>query len=230
MAFPFLSEEEIFPHPSEAEEQGIVAIGGDLTPSRLLSAYHFGIFPWYSEEDPIIWWSPDPRFVLFPNNLKISKSMRPYFNQAKYQITYDTHFSLVILACQRIKRKNQSGTWITSEMAIAYEKLHELGYAHSVEVWSEGKLAGGLYGISLGKMFFGESMFTLAPNASKFAFISLVSNLKKKGFTLIDCQQETAHLESLGAASISRDSFLDLLSVNRKEKSANFKWTDWFSN
>lgn len=230
MPIHFLSDDQgIFPHPLNADNQGILAIGGDLSPERLISAYSFGIFPWYSDDDPIVWWSPNPRFVLYPSELKISKSMRSSFNQKKFHVTYDTHFEHVILACQRITRKSQDGTWITNEMLEAYLALHKMGIAHSVEVWKGDKLAGGLYGLSLGKMFFGESMFTLAPNASKFGFISLVKALINKGFTLIDCQQETAHLASLGAKAIERSEFLELLGGNRKKENHRGLWTEWLT-
>ena len=225
-----LSEDNIaFPNPLQASEEGILAIGGDLSPARLLMAYNNGIFPWFNEEDPILWWSPDPRFVLFPEELKVSKSMRPYFNQKKFDWTLDTEFRTVILNCQQSIRRGQYGTWITEDMLEAYCHLHELGYAHSVEVWKEGDLVGGLYGIALGKCFFGESMFTHEKNASKFGFISLVRLLTQKGFNLIDCQQETRHLSSLGAKSISREQFLSLLHDNRKEKTYVGNWSDWIS-
>ncbi len=216
-----------FPHPELADERGILAIGGDLSIDRLITAYSFGIFPWYSQDDPIIWWCPEPRFVLYPDKLKVSKSMRPYFNQKKYHVSFDTFFPHVVKACQKIRRDGQEGTWITNDMFEAYCALHERGYAHSVEVWKGDKLAGGLYGVSLGKMFFGESMFSLAPNASKFALISLTRRLIERGFTLIDCQQETDHLRSMGAENISRKNFLNLLRKNRLESSYVGKWTSW---
>ena len=181
-----------FPDVEESTEEGIVAVGGDLSVERLILAYSKGIFPWYSsDKSPILWWSPDPRFVLFPENLIVSKSMRPYFNQNKFQVTWDQNFEDVIINCQKIDREDQPGTWITSKMLASYIQLHKKGYAHSVEVWLGNELVGGLYGISLGKVFFGESMFAKVSNASKFGFISLVKQLKQKGFLLIDCQQET---------------------------------------
>lgn len=225
--FHISEDKPIFPHPSLADEQGLLGIGGNLLSNTLISAYRAGIFPWYNENDPILWWSPDPRFVLYPSELKVSKSMRPYFNQKKFQVTFDTEFPHIIKACSRIRRDGQKGTWITSDMEEAYVVLHELGYAHSVEVWEDGKIAGGLYGISLGKMFFGESMFTLRPNASKFGFISLVNVLKSKGFVLIDCQQETKHLASLGARAISRALFIDFLKQNEAEKDHVGNWGHW---
>ncbi|WP_020537413.1 leucyl/phenylalanyl-tRNA--protein transferase [Lewinella cohaerens] len=212
----WLPEDELrFPHPNESSPDGLLAVGGDLSPERLLLAYSWGIFPWYSADDPILWWSPDPRFVLFPNDLKVSKSMRPYFNQQKYRVTYDTSFSEVIKACSAIPRDGQVSTWITPEMIQAYELLHKLGYAHSVEVWQDDMLVGGLYGIAMGKVFFGESMFAKATNASKFGFITLVRDLKGKGYQLVDCQQETRHLASMGAQRMKRSEFLERLEKNR---------------
>ncbi len=225
-----LSEEEIkFPHPSLASEMGILAMGGDLSPQRLILAYRYGIFPWFNEGDPIIWWSPDPRFVLFPDELKVSKSMRPYFNQKKFTCTLDRNFEQVIRHCQQSRRGpyGESGTWITEGMLEAYIQLHDMGIAHSVEVWKEEELVGGLYGLAFGKCFFGESMFTKVSNASKFGFIQLVRLLREKGFRLVDCQQETRHLASLGARSISRKEFLELLKKNEREEDPIGKWTDW---
>lgn len=202
----------IFPDPMLANSEGILAIGGDLSAERLLLAYRMGIFPWFNPDDPIVWWSPDPRFVLFPDELKVAKSMRPYFNNQKFQLSFDTQFEEVMRHCQQSKRKGQDGdTWITEDMIGGYCSLHDLGYAHSVEVWQEGILVGGLYGIAMGKCFFGESMFTKVANASKFGFISLVHRLQAQGYELIDCQQHTKHLESLGARALKRPHFLDLL-------------------
>ena len=226
----WLSDDNIaFPHPDLANEDGMLAVGGDLSPERLIKAYELGVFPWFNPGDPIIWWSPDPRFVLFPDELKVSKSMRPYFNQKKFELTVDTKFSAVMRACQMQKRKGQmGGTWITEDMVVGYTKLHEMGYAHSVEVWKDSKLVGGLYGISLGKFFFGESMFSIESNASKFGFILFVQKLKSLGFTLIDCQQETRHLKSLGGRSIPRTEFLERLELNAIETSIFGNWTDLF--
>lgn len=224
----WLSEDHnVFPDPELANEDGVLAVGGDLSPERLLTAYQMGIFPWFNEGDPILWWSPDPRFVLFPDKLKVAKSMRPYFNQRKFDYTLDKDFRAVIHQCQTQRRKGQyGGTWITEEMLEAYCRLHQLGYAHSVEVWQKDELVGGLYGISLGKIFFGESMFTHVSNASKFGFISLVRLLKKLDFQLIDCQQETRHLESLGAENIARETFLDYLEKNKKEPALRGSWSE----
>ena len=219
-----------FPHPSMANEDGILAVGGDLNPQRLLKAYQEGIFPWFNPGDPIIWWSPDPRFVLFPDELKVSKSMRPYFNQKKFRLTVDQNFVAVIRACQQQKRKGQiGGTWITEGMINGYTRLFELGYAHSVEVWKEEQLVGGLYGIALGKIFFGESMFSTESNASKFGFILLVKKLRELGFNLIDCQQKTKHLESLGGRSIPRTEFLQFLERNANEPNLLGSWSTIFA-
>ena len=223
----WLSEEDLeFPHPELANEDGILAIGGDLSPQRLIRAYSIGLFPWFNPEDPILWWSPDPRFVIFPSELKVAKSMRPYFNQQKYQLSFDTDFESVIRACQKAYRKGQNGgTWISEGMIDAYCKLHQKGIAHSVEVWDKGKLVGGLYGVSLGKVFFGESMFSLKSNASKFGFISLVRKLEEQGFWLIDCQQHTNHLESLGGRGIPRTTFLEFMRKNMDEQTLQCNWS-----
>jgi leucyl/phenylalanyl-tRNA--protein transferase len=206
----------IFPHPSLADDDGLLAVGGDLSPERLIFAYQKGIFPWYNEGEPILWWSPDPRMVLFPKDLKVSKSMRPYFNQPKFTVTYNQQFEAVMRSCSQQTRTGQAGTWISEDMIKAYCTLHQLGVAHSVEVWQGEILVGGLYGIWLGNVFFGESMFAKVTNASKFGFISLVQKLIAQGVQLIDCQQETKHLASMGAAPISRTLFLEYLAENEK--------------
>lgn len=212
--FWLYTDDYSFPDPSLSNPDGLLALGGDLAPERLLEAYKLGIFPWYNSDDPILWWSPDPRLVLFPQELRISKSMRPYFNQPKFQISFDQSFSAVMRGCQEMERAHQAGTWINEDIIEAYTELHHMGHAHSVEVWQDGQLVGGLYGISLGKFFFGESMFARASNASKFGFISLVRWLQAQDFQLIDCQQETAHLMSLGARAISRSEFMAKLQEN----------------
>jgi len=220
-----------FPDVEESTEEGIVAVGGDLSVERLILAYSRGIFPWYSSDrSPILWWSPNPRFVLFPENLIVSKSMRPYFNQNKFKVTWDQNFEDVIKNCQKIDREDQLGTWITNKMLAAYIQLHKKGYAHSVEVWMGNELVGGLYGISLGKVFFGESMFAKVSNASKFGFISLVNQLKQKGFLLIDCQQETKHLESFCANAIKRKDFIDILNHNNIEETYIGSWENYFNH
>ncbi len=221
----WLRENELnFPHPQQASSDGLLAVGGDLSVKRLLLAYSWGIFPWFTHGDPILWWHPNPRFVLFPDQLRVSKSMRPYFNQQKYRTSYNQAFSEVIRSCCSVARRGQESTWITEEMIEAYEKLHAAGFAHSVEVWQEDQLVGGLYGVAIGRVFFGESMFAKASNASKFGFITLVRDLQRWGFQLIDCQQETRHLESLGAMSISRQQFLDILEKNQVEAGTKKYW------
>lgn len=209
-----LNNELFFPPAQTADENGFLAIGGDLSTERILLAYRNGIFPWYNEGEPICWWSPNPRFVLYPAELRISKSMEKVLNIGKFRFTVDKAFREVIQNCKTIPRKGQDGTWISAAMQKAYINLHELGYAHSAEAWRADKLVGGLYGIRLGNIFFGESMFSLSPNASKFAFINYVQYLQGENVKLIDCQMHTKHLESLGAKMISRELFLNILSAN----------------
>ena len=208
-----LSEENIFPNCALADEDGILAVGGDLTKERLMLAYQSGIFPWFNEGEPIIWWSPDLRMVLFPEELRFSKSMKVLFKRNTFRVTYNTCFEEVVENCAQIKRFGQEGTWITSEMKKAYVNLHHEGVARSVEVWQNDELVGGLYGIDLKekKIFCGESMFSKVSNASKYAFISLVQKLKNEQYKLIDCQVYNAHLDSLGAREIPRPEFLNLL-------------------
>jgi leucyl/phenylalanyl-tRNA--protein transferase len=205
-----LEKELYFPPVNLAGPDGLLAIGGDLSPGRLLLAYRHGIFPWYEGEN-ILWWCPDPRFVLFPPEIKISKSMKSLLNKNDFEFTMNKAFPEVIHHCKKIKRPGQNGTWITDEVEAAYIKMCELGYAFSAEVWKDNELAGGVYGIKLGKIFFGESMFARMSNASKYALIKLVESLKEQGVELIDCQVYTEHLESLGARMISRREFVELL-------------------
>lgn len=214
-----------FPDPAYAWNDGILAIGGDLSVNRLILAYRMGIFPWFNEGEPILWWSPNPRYVIFPKQLKVSKSMRRVLRNNIFEVTYDTEFRAVITACRDTRRDGQFGTWITADMVEAYCALHEAGFAHSVEVRQEGELVGGLYGIALGKFFFGESMFAKVSNASKTGFIELVRNLEAKGFELIDCQQGTPHLISLGAEPISRNDFLQRLTTINAENTFKGKWS-----
>jgi leucyl/phenylalanyl-tRNA---protein transferase len=199
-----------FPDPQQADAEGLLAIGGDLSPNTLLKAYSRGIFPWFNDQVPL-WWSPDPRLVLFPAELKVSASMRNIRNQRRFTFTHNRCFRDVIFHCAHTSRAGQEGTWITEEMQTAYIRLHELGYAHSAEAWSDGKLVGGLYGIRLGQIFFGESMFAHQSNASKFAFIEWVRKLEAEGVILVDCQSHTHHLVSLGAKMIPREAFMQWL-------------------
>jgi leucyl/phenylalanyl-tRNA--protein transferase len=190
------------------EPNGLLCAGGDLTPQCIVRAYLSGIFPWYSPGEPILWWSPDPRMVLFPGEFRISRSLRKTLHKGNFRVLLDTHFKAVIRACARKPRPGQTGTWITPEIQAAYLRLHELGYAHSVETWIDGKLAGGLYGIAIGKMFYGESMFAHVTDASKIAVAHLARFLCEQGFGMIDCQMSTTHLASLGAREIPRDEFI----------------------
>jgi len=207
----FLTEELFFPPVSEAYPDGILAIGGDLSPERLQLAYKSGIFPWFEEGEPIYWWSPNPRMVLFLDELVVSKSMRNILNRNVFRVTFNENFREVISNCQKIKREGQNGTWITNDMMEAYCKLNEMGIAKSVEVWQNEKLVGGLYGIDLGHVFCGESMFSKVSNASKVAFITLANQLKKNNYKLLDCQVYNEHLESLGCREIPREDFIELL-------------------
>lgn len=225
MPIYLLTDKLDFP-PVEGAEDGIVAIGGDLSPERLLLAYKKGIFPWYSEEEPIIWHSPENRFVLMPDELHISKSMRRVLNSDGFNVTFDMDFPFVINQCADIDRKEQDGTWITKEMIKAYTELYYLGYAHSVEVWQEDKIVGGVYGVSIGKCFFAESMFHTASNASKLALIKLVEFLKKYNFLFLDAQVFTEHVATLGAQEIPRNKFMRLLNEGLQQESLIGKWTN----
>ncbi len=209
-----LTKDLYFPPVDMADEEGLLAIGGDLSSERLLLAYHSAIFPWYNEDEPICWWSPNPRFVLYPAELKVSNSMKTVLQNGKYRFTTNRAFVQVIQNCKTVSRHAQDGTWISPAMQKAYTTLHELGYAHSAETWQDGELIGGLYGIRLGNIFFGESMFSLKPNASKFAFINYVRQLQKENVQLIDCQLHTNHLETLGARMIPRQQFIEMLVTN----------------
>jgi leucyl/phenylalanyl-tRNA---protein transferase len=209
-----LNDDLYFPNVKDADEDGLLAIGGDLSTERLLLAYRSGIFPWYSDDEPILWWSPNPRFVLYPAELKISKSMKAVLNKQLFTFTINKDFNAVMQHCKNVNRPGQDGTWISNEVIAAYTNLHQQGYAISAEAWQNNTLVGGLYGIKLGNIFFGESMFSLVPNASKFAFIKLVQLLQQQGVVLVDCQIYTEHLESLGARMIERDEFLGIVEKN----------------
>jgi len=219
-----LSERLIFPPPSLAEKDGLLAVGGDLSQSRLLLAYGLGIFPWFSEGDPILWWSPDPRLVLYPNEIRISKSLKKAIRKGLFRISMDTAFEKVIRQCAKVHRKQDEGTWINDQMIDAYCGLHESGYAHSVEAWLGDELAGGLYGVSLGKCFFGESMFTRVSNASKVSLVALSNYLTLRNFHLIDCQVTTHHLIRLGAKEIPRERFIGKLHGSLESPTLKGKW------
>ena len=218
-----LTDELIFPHPKLAKA-GVLAVGGDLSPERLLLAYSLGIFPWYNENSDIIWWSPDPRMVLYPGDFKLSASLKQTLNRGVFDLHFDTAFEQVIESCARVPRKGQEGTWITRDMQDAYIQLHKKGFAHSAEAYLNGELAGGLYGIAIGKAFFGESMFHLQRDASKAALAHLVQRLSKWGFWVIDVQQETPHLHSLGAIVLPRKEFLEMLKDAVREPGFYGNW------
>ena len=219
-----LPEELVFPSPEYADPDGLLAVGGDLSVKRLLLAYRMGIFPWYSKEMPILWWSPDPRLILKPEDLKISRRLMRLIKKGSFKITLDQAFAGVIKECASVKRPNQNDTWITNDMIEAYCRLHHEGFAHSVESWQDGELVGGLYGISLGRAFFGESMFSKVSNASKIAFVHLVRLLESKSISLIDCQLTTKHLLSFGAREIPRKEFLRMLGEALQYKTRKGKW------
>jgi len=219
-----LGPECIFPPAEEADPDGLLAVGGDLAPERLLLAYSMGIFPWYDAGQPILWHSPDPRLVLVPSELVVSRSLRRLLARAPFEVTFDTAFSEVIRACGSIPRKHQAGTWITPEMIEAYERLHAQGFAHSVETWQDGTLAGGLYGVSLGGCFFGESMFTRRTDASKAALVALCRQLDDWDFDFIDCQVHTDHLARFGASAWRRDRFLAALERSIARTTRRGRW------
>ena len=212
MQIAVLNDELWFPPVEEALPDGLLAVGGDLGTDRLLLAYRSGIFPWFSDDEPPLWWSPDPRFVLFPGELKVSKSMKKVLADGWFEFRVNTAFETVIRNCSTVSRKDQDGTWITDAILEAYTELHRMGYAWSAEAWQGGELVGGLYGLRMGDCFFGESMFSKVSNASKFAFINWVKTLEQEGVAIIDCQVHTSHLESLGARMIPRSAFMKLLS------------------
>jgi leucyl/phenylalanyl-tRNA---protein transferase len=229
MSEVYLINPSPFPDPKLADQEGLLAVGGELTPEFLITAYYHGIFPWYDVNNPIMWWSPDPRFVLFLDQYKVTRSMKQLLNKNYFDVTFDEAFSTVITECGKVKRRDQKGTWITEEMIWSYCKLHELGFAHSVETWYGDELVGGLYGIALGNVFCGESMFYKMSNASKYAFYYLVQKLKNDNFTLIDAQVPTDHLKSLGAVEIPRTDFLKLLQDNLPDKDSEMS-SSWSGN
>jgi len=218
-----------FPNPREASQEGLLAYGGDLSPNRLLNAYRHGIFPWYNEDDPILWWSPNPRLVLYINDFKITKSFRKVLKNKQYKVYFDRDFRAVMRFCANTRKFNE-GTWLIDDMQEAYAKLHEMGFAHSVEVYDENdEFFGGLYGVSIGKVFFGESMVSLKSNGSKIALKALSDVLESRGYDFIDCQVPTEHLQKLGAKLVDRDTFLDELSESVSTGGdigswSSFKW------
>ncbi|QTA86403.1 leucyl/phenylalanyl-tRNA--protein transferase [Desulfonema magnum] len=219
-----LSDKIGFPPPHLAEKDGLLAIGGDLSEKRLILAYRMGIFPWYSDDEPLIWWSPDPRLVLYPREIRVSKRLKRTIRKGDFHVTMDLAFPEVITACAELRKQKGEGTWIVDGMIEAYCKLHESGFAHSVEAWYGGELAGGLYGVSLGKCFFGESMFARVSNASKVAFVRLVKYLEALSFDMIDCQVTTDHLLRFGAREIPRKRFLRELEKSLRTPTIKGKW------
>ncbi len=220
-----LSDEIVFPSPELAREDGLLAVGGDLSERRLLLAYSLGIFPWYSERMPILWWSPDPRLVLLPSEIRVSRSLRQTLRKQTFRVTFDTAFRDVMMSCAAAPRRDERGTWITDKMLEAYCRLHEDGFAHSVESWHNDELAGGLYGVALGSAFFGESMFVRRSDASKVALVRLAERLKCREGAFIDCQVVTAHLLSLGAREVPRKEFGRMLRLAREVPAPPGKWT-----
>ena len=226
---PPLGYSNSFPNPRHAADEGLLAYGGDLSPNRLLSAYRKGIFPWFNATDPILWWSPNPRMLLYPDGFKLSKSFKRVLKNGNFSVKFDTQFADVIRYCGTVPREGQSGTWLIDEMQEAYIELHSMGFAHSVEVYEEDELVGGLYGLAMGKAFFGESMFSLKSNTSKIAFKALSDVLSLRGYDFIDCQVRNEHLVRMGAVEVSRDSFLDQLEEALCKSSdlgswQNFEW------
>jgi leucyl/phenylalanyl-tRNA--protein transferase len=219
-----LNEEILFPPPDHAEPDGLLAVGGDLSSERLLRAYQLGIFPWYDDGMPILWWSPDPRMIFEPGDFHVSRRLRRTLRKSRFQVTFDRSFASVILACATVPRRDQDGTWITTDMQQAYIRLHERGYAHSVETWFDGNLVGGIYGVSLGKCFFGESMFSYETDASKTAIAMLIRHLEKWGFHMLDAQMTTRHLQSLGAREVPRKIFLEKLRCGLEFPTLSGKW------
>lgn len=224
---PEIRSAHIFPPAREACEEGLVAHGGDLNPNRILKAYREGIFPWYSDDDPILWWSPNPRLLLIPQEFKKSKSFRRVLRNKGFEVAFDKNFEAVITYCATLPREGQEGTWLTSEMKNAYIELHQMGFAHSIETYYEGELVGGLYGLALGRGFFGESMFSLMSEASKVSLAALSDICVKKSYDFIDCQVETPHLLKWGAKLIERNDFLDRLEKTLEKETDFGSWRDW---
>jgi leucyl/phenylalanyl-tRNA---protein transferase len=220
----FLTKEPVFPHPSLADPDGLLAIGGDLSVKRLVTAYSRGIFPWYGPGSPILWWSPEPRLVLYPNQVHVPGSLRRVINSDRFRITADAEFEMVIEYCSAVPRRGWSGTWLVPEMIDAYIRLHKAGLAHSFESWQGSRLVGGIYGVAMGRAFFGESMFYLESNASKVALVHLMRFLKEQGFHFMDCQQTTRHMLRFGACEVPRGRFLRNLELAASENSIPGKW------
>lgn len=228
MPLHLLSEQLIFPSPEQADSEGLLAIGGDLSPERLVLAYSSGIFPWYSEGEPILWWSPDPRMVIRPDEFRPSTSLRKWAKKQAVRVSMDEDFESVMRACSHAPRPGQEGTWITPAMLASYRALHEMGIAHSIECWEGEELVGGLYGLSLGKVFFGESMFSKVSNASKLAFWALNQYADSTGIQFVDCQLHNNHLESLGAYTIPRKEYLQWLYAAMEHETKQESWTQNF--
>lgn len=223
----FLTKEPVFPHPSLADPDGLLAIGGDLSVTRLVTAYSRGIFPWYGPGSPILWWSPDPRLVLYPDQVHIPGSLRRVLNSGRFSITADAEFEMVIEYCSAVPRRGWSGTWLVPEMIDAFTRLHKAGLAHSFESWQGSRLVGGIYGVAMGRAFFGESMFYLEPDASKVALVHLMHFLKEQGFHFMDCQQTTRHMLRFGACEVPRGKFLQNLELAVNENSVPGNWSYW---
>ncbi len=224
---PELKYAHCFPNPRDAGEEGLLAFGGDLNPHRILKAYREGIFPWYNPDDPILWWSPNPRLLLYPEEFKTNKSFKRVLRNSGFEVRFDTNFEAVITYCGNVPREGQEGTWLTKEMKEAYIELHHMGFAHSVETYYEGELVGGLYGIAMGGGFFGESMFSLMSNASKVSIKALSSICAKKSYDFIDCQVETPHLMKWGAKLVERETFLDALETTLQKSTDFGSWSSW---
>ena len=224
MSIYMLSDAIVFPPPDLAGEGGLLAVGGDLSPQRLLAAYKAGIFPWFGEDDPILWWSPDPRMILYPNRFHVSRSLRRVINKGIFKVTMDMDFDTIIENCARVRLDSGEGTWITEKMEKAYKRLFRMGFAHSVETWLNGKIVGGLYGVSLGRCFFGESMYWVEPNASKVALYHLVKFLEINSFAFIDCQVYSKHMQRLGACEIPRRRFVGELKVALQGGTMKGRW------